>query len=82
MIEIQLHLALITTKITLQLKSLKLQTLQGTVTGQVIIQVKEVMEEAATLTKVKEAMMKVQAIRIKKATAYVPLNQLLSSLKA
>ena len=60
-----------------------MQTLQGTVTGQVIIQVKEVMEEAATLTKVKEAkMMKVQAIRIKKATAYVPLNQLLSSLKA
>ena len=56
--------------------------MQGTVTGQVIIQVKEVMEEAATLTKVKEAMMKVQAIRIKKATAYVPLNQLLSSLKA
>ena len=48
-----------------------------------ITQMKAVMEAAATLTKVKEALMtKVQATRRKKVTPYVPSNQLLSLSKA
>ena len=74
---------LITTRITLRLKSLKSQTFRTTVMGLVITQMKGVMEAAATLTKVKEAQMtKVQATRRKKATPYVPSNQRLSSSKA
>ena len=82
-INIQLLQVLITTRITLRLKSLKSQTFRTTVMGLVITQMKAVMEAAATLTKVKEALMtKVQATRRKKVTPYVPSNQLLSSSKA